>query len=151
MYNETEGLVNIAVKLQGVIVLEHQVSPKEFFTQLERAIESSSFEDVEEMRDYVIPDFAEHLTRIYRELDDWWKKELVIHLVQDQQSELFAEIMLDAINAPSAESKAYSICYREKDRSLFNKYLVNHTVSKELVNKDVSRYINTKKWWQFWK
>ncbi|GAA6132961.1 hypothetical protein [Halopseudomonas sabulinigri] len=132
-------------------MIKYQVSPKEFFTRLESAIESSSFDDVEEMRDYVSLDFAEDLTGIYRELDDWWKKELIIHLVQDQLSEEFSEILLDAINAPSAESKAYSICFREKDRTLFNKYLVNHMVSEDLVKKDLSKYVGAKEWWQLWK
>nr|WP_086940650.1 hypothetical protein [Thaumasiovibrio occultus] len=128
-----------------------EVTPKEFFTELEFALESITFDDVERMRDYVSPEFAQHLTNIYQEMNDWNQKELIIHLVQDQLSEEFALIMLDAINAPSAESKAYSICYRENDRSLLNKYIANYEVKPELVAKDLGKYLDLKKWWQFWK
>ena len=127
-----------------------EVTPKEFFGALDEALESKRFDDVEGMREYVSTDFAEHLTNMYKEEDDWFKKELIIHLVQDQLDEAFEYIMHDALNAPSAESKAYSICYREKDRSLFDKYLVDYVVSPKLVEKDAKKYKPQSKWWKLW-
>ncbi|MCE2573421.1 hypothetical protein [Motilimonas eburnea] len=127
-----------------------EVTPKEFFTELEYALSSRSFDGVEALRDYVSPQFAEHLTNQYLEAEDWGTKELIIHLVQDQLSNDFSTILLDAIKAPSAESKAYSICFREQDRALFNKYVVDYFVSAQLVEKDAKKYLPSKPWWKFW-
>lgn len=140
----------MGVKFQGKLITE--LTHREFFDAVHIAIESKKFDEAEELRDYVSPVFAEHLTELYLETQDWWQKELIIHMVQDQLSDHFSTIMHDAINAPSAESKAYSICFREKDRSLLEKYTVNYEVSPHMVEEDVKKYITKKKsWWKFWK
>ncbi len=125
------------------------LTEEEFYRELEIALSSETFDEVESLRDYVSPEYAYRLTEIYLSLKGWWKKELVIHLVQDELGDEFSEIMNDALFAPSADSKAYSICFREKNRALLDKYVRDHQVMTELVEKDVKNYLPGKKWWKF--
>ncbi len=134
----------------GGVVGKYSVPEDEFFTALDEALNSDSLESIEALREYVISAYSEKLTNMYLNAHNWDIKDLLIHLVQDHLSESFSIILNDSVNSPSVYSKMIGICFRKKDRSIIDKYFINHQINSELVFNDAKIYEEAKKWWKFW-
>ena len=131
------------------LIGEYAITEDDFFTKLSLALKNSSFDDIEGLRDYVNSKYSNKLYDLYLQSDNWNTKDALIHLVQDDISENFSLILHDSINSPSPYSKMIGICYREKDKSIMDKFIVNHEVNEKLIFKEAKKY--TKKWWEIWK
>ena len=82
------------------------------------------------------------LASLYRELDDWPQKDLVIHMLQDVETADIRPILQDGLRSPSVESRAVCLCLLHPGTIRFDHLLENGRVSPKLVDQAVAQVAN---------
>jgi hypothetical protein len=94
---------------------------------------SADFEAAELARDSLTGEQANELLELYPELSDWAQKDTVIHMLQDRFEPHMQTVFEDALNSPSPETVAVSLCLMHPDQVAFEDFLEGGFVSKSLV------------------
>lgn len=114
----------------------------DYSTSICEAIRTRDFESVESLRDGPVADYLPDLIRAYGMLDDWESKDLIIHLVQDCSDERLTEVMRDALDSPTPETRAIAVCVLRSDYSLFESFIVDGFVNADRVDEEIARFRN---------
>ncbi len=112
----------------------------EFSVSICDALRNQDFEALEGLRDGPVSGYLPDLIAAYNLLSDWPTKDLVVHLIQDCADQRADYVMRDALDSPTADSRAIALCILQSDFSLFDSFLVNGFVDSERVNAAVQRY-----------
>lgn len=97
--------------------------PATFLDRAMRAINTQDFETIEGLRDEVRPDNLPALVKKWNANLPWSKKDAFVALLMDQMNPIVHPMMKDALNSPTAESRAYALCILKNDFKLLPKWL----------------------------
>lgn len=70
----------------------------------------------------------------------WKTKDAFIALLMDQMGDAVKPVMEDALNSPTAESKAYALCILKGNFNIFTDLMTNGSVDVSKVDMAVARY-----------
>jgi len=104
------------------------------------ALRNHDFEALETLRDGPVSEYLAELVVAYATLDDWATKDLVLHLIQDCADDRARDVMVDALDSPTPDSRAIAICSLRSDFSLFDSFLVNGLVDGGRVDAAIAAY-----------
>jgi hypothetical protein len=111
-----------------------------FSTSVCDALRNHDFEALETLRDGQVSDHLTDLVAAYAALNDWATKDLVLHLIQDCSDDRVRDVMLDALDSPTPDSRAIAICSLRSDNTLFDGFLVNGFVDGGRVDAAITEY-----------
>ncbi len=113
----------VALIFLSAQALTARPDPATFMERAMRAIDTQDFETIEGLRDEVKPHHLPGLVRKWNANQPWNKKDAFVALLMDQKSPVVHPIMKDALNSPTAESRAYALCILKNDFTLLPKWL----------------------------
>ena len=111
-----------------------------FSTSVCDALRNHDFEALETLRDGPVSEYLADLIVAYGSLNDWATKDLVLHLVQDCADDRVRDVMVDALDSPTPDSRAIAICSLRSDNTLFDGFLVNGFVDGGRVDAAIAAY-----------
>ena len=112
----------------------------DFSAAICHALRSGDFASIESCRDGPVVDYVSDLVTAYGAVTDWESKDLIVHLIQDCADERTHALMEDALNSPTADTRAIAVCALQADFSLFDSFIVNGFVNADRVDQAVERY-----------
>lgn len=107
------------------------------------AIQSQDYQSLESLRDEVRPEGVRELVKTWKPSMPWSIKDGYIALLMDQTGELVRPLMEDALNSPTAESRAYALCSVTGNFGLFESLLTKGGVDAEKVKVAILQYRST--------
>jgi hypothetical protein len=116
------------------------MTENEFITKALAAIQKQDFETIEGLRDQIKPAYVPRLVATWNTSMPWETKDAYIALLMDQMGETVKPVMEDALNSPTAESRAYAICILQGDFQLFNDLMTDGWVDVNKVDAAVKVY-----------
>lgn len=105
-----------------------------------RAIDRRDMEALEGLRDRIRPQHIKPIVARWRKNLSWPVKDAYVALLMDQTGPLVKDIMEDALNSPTVESRAYAVCILRKDFKLFSGFLVKGRMNRAKVDAAVKEY-----------
>jgi hypothetical protein len=119
---------------------EVAMSVHEFITKALAAIQKADYETLEGLRDEIKPEYVPHLLETWNQSMPWKTKDAYVALLMDQMSETVKPVMEDALNSPTAESKAYALCILKGNFKVFTDLMTDGSVDVNKVGTAVARY-----------
>ena len=119
---------------------EVTMSVDEFITKALAAIQKANYETLEGLRDEIKPEYVSQLVGTWNKSMPWKTKDAYIALLMDQMGEIVKPVMEDALNSPTAESRAYAICILRGDFEIFNSLMTDGMVDVNKVDTAVALY-----------
>jgi len=107
--------------------------------RIRTALAEHDFEEIEGLRDVLTDDLVRTIASDWSADLDWETKDAYAALLVDQTSEPVRPIFRDALDSPTVESRAYSVCVLTKDFSRFNDFLVDGGVAEGPVDAAVAQ------------
>jgi hypothetical protein len=104
------------------------------------AIQAQDFQAIEYLRDDITKEDVYGLVSQWSSVLPWPIKDGYIALLMDQTGEVVKPIMQDALNSPSAESRAYALCSLTGNFDLFESLLSSGGVDAKKVDAAVKKY-----------
>lgn len=111
-----------------------------FISKALAAINQADFEAIEGLRDEIRPADVPELVKTWQPSLPWLIKDGYAALLMDQLGEVVQPVMADALNSPTAETRAYALCSLTGDNSLFDQLLTSGGVDARKVDAAVARY-----------
>ncbi len=85
-------------------------SNDDFMHKALAAIQQQDFEALEGLRDDIRPAHVPELVKTWRRNMPWPIKDAYAAMLMDQTGEAIRPVMEDALNSPTAETRAYALC-----------------------------------------
>lgn len=111
-----------------------------FMTKALAAVQKADYEELEGLRDEIKPEYVPRFVATWNKSMTWKTKDAYITLLMDQSGEAVREIMLDALDSPTVESRAYALCILKGDFTLFNSFLTDGWVDQNKVDTALAQF-----------
>ncbi len=111
-----------------------------FMSKALAAVQKADYEELEGLRHEVKPEYVPRLVTTWNKSMAWKQKDAYIALLMDQSGDAVREIMLDALDSPTVESRAYALCILKDDFSLFVSLLTDGWVDQNKVDTALAQF-----------
>jgi hypothetical protein len=98
------------------------------------AIVECDFELAESLRFTLTPATITEIVDMYHHLNDWSRRDIAVHLLQDCDPARVQSVMQNALNSPTPESRAIAYCSLCGDFEAFDSFLRDGFVDADLVD-----------------
>ncbi len=102
------------------------------------AIKASDNDTIQFLRQEIRPKHFDSLLKTWDVGLPWEIKNRYIELLMDQDDKSLEELMLDGLNSPCHETRAYSICALSTDKKLFDKLLTGGWIDANKVDEQIA-------------
>jgi hypothetical protein len=117
-----------------------------FVSKAMKAINEANYDEIESLRSEIKPDHLPQLTKKWTKTLSWKTKDGFVALLCDQNDDMIKPIMLDGLNSPTVETRAYAISFIKKEPGLFDSFLdKNGMLDQKKVDETIFAYKRTRK------
>ncbi len=111
-----------------------------FLAKALAAVQRADYEELEGLRDEIKPEYVSRLAATWNKSMPWKTKDAYITLLMDQSGAAVRKIMLDALDSPTVESRAYALCILKGDFGLFDSLLTDGWVDQNKVDTALAQF-----------
>ena len=108
--------------------------PSPVLEKIRRALAEQDFNEIEGLRDVLTPKLVEQVAADWHADLPWETKDAYAALLLDQVAECVRPLFQDALDSPTAESRAYAVCVLTQDFSRFEAMMTSGSVDDAKVD-----------------